>query len=355
MYSVDQLMQDGVDQGIFPGAVLQVVVEGDTVFKRAYGQADLFQGRPMALDTFFDLASLTKPLATVPAVMMLIQQGRLALDQSCGDICSDFIGSDKADITVRQLLEHRSGLPAWRPFFMRLRSFQARRRLAVLRQWLLDEPLISKPGFKEEYSDLGYMVLQWIVETVSGQRLDQFVSQAVYSPLGVKDLFFNDSSQKVPVYGQYAATQLCPWRNGLMVGQVDDDNAFITGGIAGHAGLFGTADAVCRLLQALLTADQGGGEQNVLAPDIVQTFFRAPSGRRWALGFDTPSKQGSSSGKFFSPDSVGHLGFTGTSFWMHRGKGVVVVLLTNRVHPFRFNVGIKAFRPRLHDEVMGAV
>lgn len=355
MDDVDRLMLSGIDQGVFPGAVLHVVADGETVFSQAYGSADLFRGVAMTLDTCFDLASLTKPLATVLAVMVLIERGRLDLDQACGDVCPEISGCDKKSITVRQLLNHSSGLPAWRPFFMYLRNLPARFRLEMLRKLLLAEPLLSEPGQQSEYSDLGYMLLQWIVETCSGQSLDQFVSREIFAPLSIEDLFYNDTFLPASDTYQYAATQLCPWRNLLMVGQVDDDNAYVTGGVAGHAGLFGTADAVCRLLQALLAADHGDTGNSIFDPSLVHAFFTAPANQRWALGFDTPSPEGSSSGRYFSPQSVGHLGFTGTSFWMHRQKGIIVVLLTNRVHPFRFNAGIKAFRPRLHDAVMRAV
>ncbi|MGD8836413.1 MAG: serine hydrolase domain-containing protein [Desulfobacteraceae bacterium] len=348
-------MRGGVDSGVFPGAVLQVVADNRTVFNQAYGSADLFCGRPMTLDTFFDLASLTKPLATVPAVMVLVQRGQLDLDQCIGDILPDITGCGKERITLRQLLNHSSGLPAWRPFFMGLRNIPIPSRLALLRRRLLAEPFASRPGRKSEYSDLGYMLLQWVVEILSGQSLDQFVSHEIYAPLCIENLSFNNANQPVSGPHQYAATQLCPWRNKLMVGQVDDDNAYVTGGVAGHAGLFGTADAVSRLLHGLLAADRGDSDSGVFNPNLVHAFFEAPPNQRWALGFDTPSPQGSSAGQYFSSRSVGHLGFTGTSFWMHRQKGIIVVLLTNRVHPWRFNPGIKAFRPRLHDAVMRAL
>ncbi|MEJ2158230.1 MAG: serine hydrolase [Desulfobacteraceae bacterium] len=355
MDKVDKVMQSGVDQGIFPGGVLQVEAQGRTVFQKAYGWADLFSRREMTLETCFDLASLTKPLATVPVAMALIRQGRLALDQPCGDILPQLSGSDKAAVTVRQLLNHSSGLPPWRPYFMRLRFLTPERRLGALREMVRDEPLVSRPGENEDYSDLGYMLLHWLVEVAGGEAFDQFVARQIYAPLKIESLFFNNSVRLGPDTRPYAATQLCPWRRRLMVGAVDDDNAFVTGGVGGHAGLFGTAKAVCRLLAEFLAADSGEDGQRVFAPDLVRVFFRAPALKRWTLGFDTPSPDKSSAGKHFPGDSVGHLGFTGTSFWVHRRKRVIVVLLTNRVHPFRFNDGIKAFRPRLHDAVMESI
>jgi CubicO group peptidase (beta-lactamase class C family) len=233
---------------------------------------------------------------------------------------------------------------------MALRRLAAEHRKAALHDLLLAEPLLWTPGSRSDYSDLGYMLLEWIVERASGSGLADFVDAAVYRPLGIGELFFNATG---PVRGSaaaYAATQLCPWRAALLEGRVDDDNAFILGGVGGHAGLFGTARAVSDLLASLLAADGRGFE-----PALVGSFLRADAGERWALGFDTPSRSGSSAGRHFPADSVGHLGFTGTSFWLHRGRGIIVVLLTNRVHPWRFNPGIKAFRPRLHDAVMEAL
>ena len=227
--------------------------------------------------------------------------------------------------------------------------------MGAMRKMVLDGPLITTPGDKSNYSDLGYMLLHWVVEKVSGEDLDLFVSREIFEPLKIDALFFNAAGGAVAASRSYAATQLCPWRNMLMLGEVDDDNAYVTGGVGGHAGLFGTADGVCRLLSALLAADMGDDQQGVFDTELVREILYAPAEERWALGFDTPSPEKSSAGQYFPADSVGHLGFTGTSFWVHRQKRVMVVLLTNRVHPFRFNDGIKAFRPRLHDAVMESI
>jgi CubicO group peptidase (beta-lactamase class C family) len=355
MESVHQLMQAAVKQGIFPGAVLLVADAHTVVFKQAYGYADLFSGRAMTEDTLFDLASLTKPLATALAVMTLVRQGRLDLDAPCVNACPELAGTDKAVVTPRDLLMHRSGLPPWRPYFMRLRHLPSHDRLAGLRRCLVEEPLVSAPGERSDYSDLGFMLLHWLVERLAGEPLELFIRRDIYRPLGIRDLFFNDLRRGEVMPQKYAATQLCPWRNRLMVGAVDDDNAWISGGIAGHAGLFGTAEAVGRLLTALLAADRGDAGRGIFDPELVRSFFHADPHERWALGFDTPAEHGSSAGRFFPPDSVGHLGFTGTSFWVHRRRGIMTVLLTNRVHPWRYNAGIKAFRPGLHDAVMEAV
>ena len=355
MRHVDHLMRQGIRERIFPGGVLRVDRGDQTLFDESYGTANLFSRLPMSPGVFFDLASLTKPLATVLAVMALIGRGRLHLEQACGDLCPRLAGSDKATITVRQLLNHSSGLAPWRPFFMELRQLAFSRRKRALRERLAGEPLMRPPGSRSEYSDLGYMLLEWIVEEASGMTLDAFVAGTVYGPLGIAGLFFNPQGQVAGGTEAYAATQLCPWRSRLLVGSVDDDNAFVMGGVGGHAGLFGTARAVASLLHALLAADQDGEAGGCFDPPLVKTFLHAGRNERWALGFDTPSLHGSSAGRYFPGDSVGHLGFTGTSFWVHRQKRIVVILLTNRVHPWRFNPGIRNFRPRLHDAIMEAL
>jgi CubicO group peptidase (beta-lactamase class C family) len=209
-----------------------------------------------------------------------------------------------------------------------------------------------EPGDKTLYSDLGFMLLEWVIEEVSGSRLDRFVGQAVYEPLGIRDLFYIDLHREKQYEGEFAATQLCPWRGRLLTGQVDDDNAWAMGGISGHAGLFGTALAVGILLNRLLMTGGGDRYTDFFQPRIISRFLQRQSSDGRALGFDVPTRPGSSSGRFFTDNSVGHLGFTGTSFWADLERSLVVILLTNRVHPFRFAGGIETFRPVLHDTVV---
>ncbi len=364
------LMQQGVEDGVFPGAVLLVTREGSIVFLEAFGLARLDPKRPMTTETVFDLASLTKPLATAVSVMMLVQQATLKLDQTLGSTISDFSGTDKKDITVRQLLSHRSGLPDYQPYYEKLTELLLPERENALRTLLVKEDLIHKPGHVCLYSDLGFMLLEWLIEVVAEGPLDHFVEQSIYKPLGLKDLFFNrfTPTQPSPIKGEglngghgrgnraFAATQDCPWRGEILDGEVDDDNAYALGGVAGHAGLFGTAQDVYSLLQELLNTYVEKTNAGLFRQDVVKTFFqRQPKTGSWALGFDTPTLPDSSSGKHFSENSVGHLGFVGTSFWMDLDREVIVVLLTNRIHPTRKNEKIKAFRPLIHDVVMAAV
>ncbi len=347
--TADRMMHDAVASGVFPGAVLLVARGPDVLLHRAYGVGDLAMGRRVTLDTVFDLASLTKPLATTPALMCLAADGLLALDTALEDLLPSFRGRPAAGVTVEQLLRHTSGLPAWFPYFERLRDLPTAQRWPVLKQWLSDTAPEAPPGERTVYSDLNFLILGWIVEHLSQTRLDRFAAHRIYRPFEIAPLGFIDLSKPAQAI-VCAATERCPWRRRTLVGQVHDDNCWMLGGICGHSGLFGTAGAVHRLLSCLLDALRGNGA-GVLAPDWVQRFLEVPTDGRRPLGFDRPSGAQPSCGLLFSRRTAGHLGFTGCSFWMDLERRIIVVLLTNRVHPTRCNQAIRAFRPRLHDAV----
>lgn len=351
MRDTEKLIQEAIKSSIFPGAVLVVSLKGRVVFHKAFGLADIFAGTAVTTRTLFDLASLTKPLATTLAVMRLVQEGRFGLDQPLVEILPALDGSGKQKITTRHLLAHTSGMPHWRPWFVRLRHCPPAKRREELRRLLVAEPLQAQPGKITVYSDLGFMLLAWMIEEISTQRLDRFVNAEVYDPLGIEDIFYLDRwSVSVPA-DQFAATQLCPWRRCLLKGQVDDDNTWAMGGIGGQAGLFGTAIEVGVLAETLRLTAAGVATSDLFTTRTVNRFFERQSSGR-ALGFDVPTRPDSSTGQFFADSSVGHLGHTGTSFWIDRDKALVVVLLTNRVHPFRFSTGILPFRSRLHDVII---
>ena len=351
MQYVDKLMQQAVADKDFPGGVLLVSREGEVIFHQSYGLADLFTRRVVTTETVFDLASLTKPLATVLALMVLIEQNRLGLEQNLGSVLPPFRDNEKSTVKIKHLLYHNSGLPDYRPYFIDLENLPFGNRKKALQNLLVQEPLIHSIGARVLYSDIGFMILAWLIEHVCARRLDQFVSDMIYSPLGLDNLFFaglNGTHSK----DLFAATEKCPWRNKLMMGQVHDENAYVIGGVQGHAGLFGTAAAVQSLLLELLSVYHGDPASRVFKSDPVRLFFeRLPDTDR-ALGFDMPAHNNSSAGNYFSPHTVGHLGFTGTSFWMDLDRSIIVILLTNRIHPSRENEAIKFFRPKLHDAVM---
>jgi CubicO group peptidase (beta-lactamase class C family) len=355
MAEVDAAMGAAISGGVFPGAVLLVARNGRVGHHRAFGCADLFSGERVTCDTLFDLASLTKPLATALALMHLVQQGAVELDRPVAEVVPRLTGKSHRTITTRHLLSHCSGLPPMRPYYFRLCHLPSGQRIDAVKRWVRREPLLFPPGAKDAYSDIGFMVLQWLVEALSGLPLDGYVTRNIYRHIAGDVPFFIDLSSTAKQRGQFAATELCPWRGCLLKGEVHDDNAHAMGGIGGHAGLFGTATAVFHLVQALLDVDAGINRCGLFDSASLQLFLSRQALGRFTLGFDTPSSQGSSAGRFFTGGSVGHLGYSGTSFWMDRRKAVIIILLTNRVHPTRFNTGIKAFRPRLHDAVMTAL
>lgn len=351
-YSVHDLMQTGLRDQIFPGAVLLVGRNDSPLFFKAYGKANRFSGQSMTRQTVFDLASLTKPLATTLAVARLVDGGRIDFDQPLETWLPILAGSDKAALTVRQLLSHQSGLPAHRLFYMKLKSLPLPERKAAVLDLLKKVPMDHPPGETTLYSDLGFMLLCRLVEVVAGCSMDRFLTNEVYGPLNLSDLFFVDLSCSKRPRRPYAATEFCPLRNRLLVGEVHDDNAWFVGGVDGQAGLFGSAGAVFRLLRRLAADRRGRSEKAFFSVPILDEIFHGNRKNHFSLGFDRPSAENSSAGRYFSKETVGHLGYTGVSFWMDLKTDVTVILLTNRVHPFRWCNRLADFRPQIHDRIM---
>lgn len=356
-------MRTAVDDGVFPGAVLLVRHRGRTVLHEAFGSAALLPARePARLDTIYDLASLTKPLATTTAILCLVRDGRVSLDDPAQQHIEELKGSSIGEATVYHLLTHSSGLPAWRPLYERIAEEERRtpgvlggpaaQRLALT--LIRQEPLEDRPGARSVYSDLGFLLLGLLVERVSGSTLPDYCRQAVFEPMGASLFFLGPQATGA---GQAPAVDLAliapteedPWRGRLLRGEVHDENAHALGGAAGHAGLFGTASAVSAVADHWL--DGWLGRSPALPADLAKRFTARQegiAGSSWAMGWDTPSEP-SSSGRRFSASSFGHLGFTGTSIWVDPTKELEVVLLSNRVHPTRRNEAIKQFRPKIHD------
>ncbi len=349
---IDDLMQQGLRDNVFPGAVLLVGKGAAPLFFKAYGTANLFAGQPMTRGTVFDLASLTKPLATTLAVARLADQGRVGLDQPVAAYLPAMVGSDKARITVRQLLCHQSGLPAHRRFYMTLKSLPPRNRQAAVLALLRQVPLAGQPGETTLYSDLGFMLLCRLVEAVTARPMQLFLKDEIFDPMGLNDLFFVDLTGSQRSSRPFAATELCPLRKRLLVGEVHDDNAWFAGGIDGHAGLFGSAEAVFKLLRSLVANIRCQASPSLFSHQILDEVLHGVKANPLPLGFDRPSQQNSSAGRYFSANSVGHLGFTGVSFWLDLDKDFCIILLTNRVHPFRWNNRLGQFRPLIHDRIM---
>ncbi len=307
---------------------------------------------PVEKDTVFDLASLTKPFATLLAILCLIKDKKIKFSDSLPTLLDQHIPSPLNKITLAQLLCHRSGLPAHRPYYLELVNIPKKKRTKTLKRWILQEELEHQPGSQTLYSDLGYMLLGWIIEQQSGEKLNKFVTQTVLEPLNLADqIYYIDDNEPTP--SLYAPTEDCPWRNKILTGQAHDDNCYALGGIAGHAGLFGNINGVLDLSTHLLdTRTDHATHPNYSAADLKKATQRQYLDSTWAMGFDTPSKNDSSAGSLLSRQSFGHLGFTGTSFWISPSDNLVIVLLTNRVHPRRDNNLIRRFRPEFHDTIL---
>lgn len=348
-------MEEGLLEGAFPGAVLLVAKEGEIVLHQEAGLRSVRPQDPMTKETIFDLASLTKPLSTTLAIMKLVDQGKMLLDQSLSEIMRSDSLEEKGSLTPRLILNHSAGFAAWKPLYSDLVKEKTGERRRVLRKRILEEPLVYSPGKECLYSDWGFMILEWIIEKVSGMPMHRFLDDHFYESMSLKRTFIYTG--KLPTgfnKAMFAATKDCPQRNRIIRGEVEDDVAYALSGYSGHAGLFATAEELYDLV-ALLKDHYHEKRDDFLSPEVVREFFRRQDiveGCTWALGWDTPSPEHSSSGRYFSPKSVGHLGFTGTSVWMDLEKDVIVVFLTNRTLTADDNEKIKAFRPRLHDLIM---
>jgi CubicO group peptidase (beta-lactamase class C family) len=349
-------IEKGATEGVYPGAVLIIARGGEVVFFREAGYLSLIPEHiPMKKDTIFDLASLTKPLATTLAVMGLVNQEKVGLDQPLSEIIHTSPLKDKEGLTLRSILSHSAGLAAWKPFYLDLVKEAPEKRKRLLRELIVNETLAYRPGKACVYSDLGFMFLEWVIEELSGMHLDSFLRLNFYDPLSLKRTFLSTGSMPPPFKkGEIAATEDCAWRKRIIQGEVHDENAYALGGYSGHSGLFGDAEDVLSIVN-MLRGHFRGERHDYFRPEIVREFFRRQGiveGASWALGWDTPSSTDSSSGRYFSPHSVGHLGFAGTSVWMDLHRDTVIIFLTNRVHPTRENQRIKEFRPALHDLIM---
>jgi len=370
---VDRALARALEKGEIPGAVVlaRMPREGEFVeYEAVVGNAVVRPERvAMRRDTIFDLASLTKPLATTGALLLLASEGLVDLDDPVAKHLPAFAEREKEGVTVRHLLTHSSGLKPLRFFHKEMLERERKKGErwlgeAAAKPWVIERicksKLVHEPGEAAVYGDLDFIVLGALVEAVTGEPLDAFCRRRIVEPLGLADTGFVALGRSGPLApdparrARTAATEQCDWRERILWGEVHDPNASVMGGVAGHAGLFGTADDVMR--EALAWLDAWHGRESIFPTEWVRRFFERqelPPGSDWALGWDTPTEGQSSSGRLFGRPSVGHLGFTGTSLWMDLERELVVVMLTNRIHPIvkraRFEL-----RAELHDLVVQA-
>jgi len=347
-----RILNEAVAAHAFPGAVVAVGRHDTVLYLQAFGNLDYEHHQPVTTRTVYDIASLTKVVGLTTAMMQLVEQGRVELDAPAVRYVPAFHDST---ITVRHLLTHSSGLPAFKQWWPRVHS------RADMLTLVNNEPLEQPPGTKMVYSDIGAMVMMEIVENVTGQRLDRYLKSHLFDPLGMPDTRYLPPRSWLT---RIAPTELdSTYRHTMVRGVVHDENAYSMGGISGHAGLFSTAPDLAKFAQFLLrggTREPGAGSRTsgarLLDSATIAMFTRVQdaSFSSRALGWDTPSGT-SSAGSHFSPQSFGHTGFTGTSIWMDPTQDLFVILLTNRVHPTRENTRIFTVRRAVADAAVDAV
>lgn len=322
---IDHVVERGISAGGYPGASVVVGRRGAAVWEKGFGRLswERSSAQVSADRTIYDLASLTKVVGTTTALMVLYDQGKIHLDDPVSQYIPAFSGGAKDRVTIRMLLEHRSGLPAGRDLWRTAHT------PAEARAEVISTPLGCEPGRCYEYSDLGADMLGFIVEAVSGERLDTFLDERVFGPLGMSDTHFRPADS---LRTRIAPTEVAPPRGYPLQGEVHDENAFALGGVAGHAGLFSTAADLSVFAQMMLNGGEYDG-QRIIADSTIALFTKRAAGTR-ALGWDTCGGSGSC-GKYLGEEAYGHTGFTGTSMWIDPERDMFVVLLTNRVHEAR--------------------
>jgi serine-type D-Ala-D-Ala carboxypeptidase len=345
------VLRSGIDQRAFPGATVAVTHQGKLIAHKGLGHFTYDATSPaVTAETIYDLASVTKVIATTTACMILYDRGLFKLDQPLVELLPGFAESGagqndaRRQVTLCMLLAHSSGLPAY------IKLFQTAHNKDELLAQALRVPLTANPGSRAEYSDIGFILLGQAMEKLFGEPLDQFCRREIFAKLDLSHTCFN------PIAGLKLAIPPTEddraFRHRLIQGEVNDENASVMGGVAAHAGCFSTVLDVSVFAQCIL---QGGTP--LVKKETLGIFTRrqdSPAGTSRALGWDTPS-QPSQSGRYFSSRSYGHLGYTGTSLWIDPDRRLSVTLLTNRTWPDRGSQSIKQFRPAFHDAIIEAL
>jgi serine-type D-Ala-D-Ala carboxypeptidase len=340
------ILRQGIRDSAFPGAIAVIGTSAGAVVTASAGQLDWQASPSPDSTTLWDMASLTKVVALTSAMMLLVESGKVDLHAPVQRYVSEFRGGGKEAVTVRHLLTHSSGLPAWRPLYKEAEGPEAALALAIT------TPLDTTPGIRMVYSDLGAIILGDLVARASGQSFESFVQERVFTPLGMSESMFRPPSA---LHSRIAPTEVDPWRQRHLRGEVHDENAFALGGVSSHAGLFSTSRDLVRLARMYLNDGEVDGRRFLTRATIDGfTSVQDSALSHRALGWETPNGT-NSAGKLMSRRSFGHTGFTGTSFWVDRDRGVFVILLSNRVNPTREHRAITGVRTAVADAAMGAL
>lgn len=378
--AIDTLASKAIRHFATPGMQVAVLKNGSLIWENNYGHFTYDSTRAINNETLYDIASLTKVMATLPAIARLIDKGLLSLDDSVSRHLPEFSGSNKARVTVRQLMAHNGGLRSYIPFWSmmmtgdRLDAFYYKTPedeandirtyglephpilLDTLKSFIIKSDLIKNTG-NYNYSDLGFMVLHLIVEAASGMPFDQFLKQEFYEPMGMKRTTFNPKSNGFS-FEEIAPTEYDQrYRNYQVWGEVHDRNALVFGGVAGHAGLFSTASDMAKMMSMLLNEGYYGGKQ-YLSPEVLRTFnYRYFDKNRRGLGWDKKDGDKDSASIYASDDSFGHTGFTGTMVWADPQEDLIFVFLSNRIYPDAENwrLGDMNTRTLMHDAIYQSI
>jgi CubicO group peptidase (beta-lactamase class C family) len=344
--TIQAILNRGVADSAFPGAIAVVGTHAGPLVTVAAGHLDWAPSPVPDVNTLWDMASLTKVIGMTSAMMQLVESGKVDLDAPVQRYLPEWTGRNKDRVTVRHLITHQSGLPAFKQYFKLNVSPDSTLRLFI------NEPLDTLPGVRMVYSDIGAILLGKIVERVSGETLDGYLHRHVFEPLGMHDTQYRPPAALLP---RIAPTENDPWRGRHLRGEVHDENAAALGGVSGHAGLFSTAHDLDRLARVYLNGGTLDGARLASAATIRQftTVWDSTFSSR-ALGWDTPSEN-SSAGHFITRPAFGHTGFTGTSLWIAPQHDLYVILLTNRVNPTREHSRIGPVRVAVADAAMRAL
>jgi serine-type D-Ala-D-Ala carboxypeptidase len=343
------ILRTAIADRAFPAASIAVTYRGKLTVLAALGNFTYEATPEVQPSTLFDLASLTKVVATTPTAMLLYERGLLDLDAAVAAVVPGFLTDAvpdlrRKDVTLRMLLAHSSGLPAYEKLFLKAKDRDDLLHAAFT------TPLAADPGARTEYSDIGFILLGIALERLADESLDRFCQREIFAPLGMVHTAFNPPSElraQIPPTADDKA-----FRKRIIQGEVQDENASVLGGVAPQAGLFSTARDLAQFAHAMLNP-----ESPIFRPDTVSRFTSrqsAPAGTTRALGWDTPSAP-SQSGRYFSPQSFGHLGYTGTSLWIDPVRQLSITLLTNRTWPDCLNQAIKQVRPKFSDAIIEAL
>ncbi|NBC28053.1 MAG: serine hydrolase [Bacteroidetes bacterium] len=351
LLQVDEIMQEAINDSVFPGGVVGVMKDGALVWNEGYGYHDYSKTKAVSGSDVYDLASLTKVLSTTTAVMKLVDEGQLALSNKVSEYIPEFKTDEKRDITIEQMLLHTSGLPAFKIYVDKLKT-----RQEILKA-VKNEPLENSPGEVYTYSDLGFILLAEIVEEITGKRIDRYIRDTFFIPMGMNSTHFTPRQAGNWLLQRIPPTEIDEvYNRGIVQGDVHDERAYFMDGVAGHAGLFSSARDIAMFSQMLLN---GGtyADRNYLSTEIIKQFTskQSPINQR-AYGWDRKSEGFSTAGSLTSEHSFGHTGFTGTSLWIDPDNNIAIILLTNRTYPDRnLGTGISRIRARIADAVMKSI